>query len=88
MTVYYHANFWKAYRQRIANDGKLVQKTKERTQLFLSNPGHPLLMNHILTGKHKNKAAFSVTGDIRIIYTYESAIVVKFLDIGTHNQVY
>ncbi len=32
--------------------------------------------------------AFSVTGDIRIVYFEINDESVLFLDIGTHNQVY
>lgn len=43
--------------------------------------------DHALTGKLTGKRAFSVAGDIRVIYVeLEDAIV--FLDIGSHNQVY
>lgn len=48
--------------------------------------GYPL-HDHALTGKLAGKRAFSMAGDIRIIYIeLEDSIV--FLDIGTHNQVY
>lgn len=48
--------------------------------------GYPL-HDHALSGKLKSRRAFSVSGDIRVIYEeLEEAYV--FLDIGTHSQVY
>ena len=48
--------------------------------------GYPLY-DHALTGKLAGKRAFSIAGDIRVIYVeLEDAIV--FLDVGSHNQVY
>lgn len=79
--------FEKHFRQRISPQKKLVDQFKNRLGLFLAGErGYPL-RDHALTGKLAGKRAFSVAGDIRVIYVeLEDAIV--FLDIGTHNQVY
>ena len=65
----------------------LTNQFKERLLLFMTGElGYPL-HDHALTGKLADKRAFSVAGDIRVIYVeLEDAIVL--LDIGTHNQVY
>ena len=48
--------------------------------------GYPLY-DHSLTGKLSGKRAFSIAGDIRVVYI-ELEEVIVFLDIGSHNQVY
>jgi len=46
-----------------------------------------LLQDHLLMGKLEGYRAFSVTGDIRVVY-YIHDQTAYFVDIGTHNQVY
>ncbi len=88
MIIELHPAFEKSYRKRIASFPKLVVKTKERITLFAQNPFHPLLHDHALAGRQLRLRAFSVMGDLRIIYLPLSNDRVLFLDIGTHNQVY
>ena len=87
MNIEVHPHFRKNYRKRIFTNSKLVDKVKERIALFSNNPKSPLLKDHQLTGDMKGYRAFSVTGDIRIVYFREDDTVWLF-DIGTHNQVY
>lgn len=79
--------FEKHFKQRISPNEKLRKQFKERLALFIAGElGYPL-HDHALTGKLAGKRAFSVAGDIRVIYVeLEDAIV--FLDVGSHNQVY
>lgn len=88
MTINRHPSFKKAYKKRIASDSRLIAKTKVRVGYFVNNPFHPLLQDHPLKGSREGLRAFSVTGDIRIIYRRVNNDTVEFLDIGTHNQVY
>jgi len=65
----------------------------ERLGIFIENPDHPLLKVHELKGNLKNHYAFSVSGDLRAIFTKQVdnkqiVIIFTFIDIGTHNQVY
>ncbi len=84
--VLHHKNFKKEYK-------KLSEKIKrifeEKFLLFIENPSNPILKDHALKGRMLGKRSFSITGDIRVIYRFiEKDIVVMFLEIGTHNQVY
>ena len=88
MKIDFHASFHKAYKKRISRNLKLVLQVAERIELFRQNPRQPLLKDHTLTGKQSSLRAFSITGDIRIVYFSLSANQVLFLDIGTHPQVY
>ncbi|MFI5271257.1 MAG: type II toxin-antitoxin system YafQ family toxin [Candidatus Saccharimonadales bacterium] len=75
------------FKQRIRPNSMLTNRFKERLLLFMTGElGYPL-HDHALTGKLSGKRAFSVTGEIRVIYV-ELEDVIVLLDIGTHDQVY
>lgn len=86
--IRYHPDFIKAYKKRIQKNHKLVLQTKNRIQLFIENYEDFQLKDHALSGSRKGSRAFSVAGDVRIIYVRASESEVIFLDIGSHNQVY
>ena len=88
MNIYYHREFTKHFKQRIARDSSIQQRFKNRLLLFESNPKNPLLRDHALVGERIGFRAFSITADIRVIYQVLGEDKVKFYDIGSHNQVY
>ena len=55
---------------------------------FEKNPADTRIRNHPLHRSMKGKWAFSVTGDIRIIYEWLGTNTVRFLAIGDHPQIY
>ncbi len=81
------STFKRAYKKRVAANTKLRTQVAERIHLFQNNPRHPLLHDHSLGGNRLGLRAFSVSGDIRILYFIEDDVA-YFVDIGTHNQVY
>ena len=79
--------FEKHFKQRISSNEKLKKQFKERLSMFMAGAlGYPL-RDHALAGKLTGKRAFSVAGDIRVIYV-ELEDVIVFLDIGIQNQLY
>lgn len=87
MKIFLHPNFKKSYANRIANNPKLLKRTTERITLFQKDPRDLVLKDHLLKGGQRQRRAFSITGDIRIVYRrIDDGIL--FYDIGTHNQVY
>lgn len=88
MNVYFHKNFRKAYNLRVKSNINLDKRFQERLKLFKENSKNPILKDHALTGSKLGYRAFSVTGDIRIVYEKIDNDNVVFYDIGTHNQVY
>lgn len=88
MKIGFNPRFRKNYSVRIAPNKKFVQRTKERIDIFKSNNRHSSLKDHKLIGAKKKLRAFSVTGDIRIVYLPISEDEVIFIDISSHNQVY
>lgn len=85
--IRYHRVFEKRYAQRIARDKKLSAAYDKRYLLFVSGErGYPL-DDHMLTGTKKGLRAFSISGDLRVVYR-ETETYYEFIDIGSHNQVY
>lgn len=88
MKIELHPAFEKSYKNRIANNSKLVAQVAIRLELFVQDPHSPSLKDHALTGSKKSFRSFSITGDVRVVYLRISADHILLLDIGTHNQVY
>ena len=83
MKIRPYPRFEKAYKNRISTNEKLVRRTEERIALFKSNPENPILKDHGLVGSKRGLRAFSITGDIRIVYLPISENEVIFIDIGS-----
>ncbi len=85
--IKYSKTFVKSFQKRIAAHPNLAKKFAQRLQLFSVNPTHPILRNHALIGAKIGKRAFSITGDVRVVYGEDEEFLI-FYDVGTHNQVY
>jgi addiction module RelE/StbE family toxin len=87
MKIDYHKNFSKQFE-------KLQKKEQERVlntlKLFVGDPFAEQLKNHPLKGKLSQFRSISSGGDLRLHY-YEKEpnhIVVVFVAIGSHSQLY
>lgn len=72
---------------------KLSLKKKDKINRaiikFQENPFDKTLNNHDLKGDYENCRSISAGGDLRIIFReFEDYIVVVFLAVGLHSQVY
>ncbi len=76
------------YRSLVVKDFLLKEEIVKRVTWFRKNPDDLRLDSHKLTKRLKGKFAFSITGDIRIIYERLRKNTVRFLAIGPHNKVY
>lgn len=83
----YTKQFKKRFKQRYGHQPKVIQRFKRRLELFEAGVRKESINDHALTGKLKGLRAFSVGGDIRVVYQ-ETDDHYLFLDIGSHNQVY
>lgn len=72
----------------VVDDEELENLIEEVIVLFQENPSDTRLHDHALRRRMKGKRAFSITGDVRIVYREIGKNTVRFLDIGTHPQVY
>lgn len=79
--------FIKIYKKRFSSKRNILKKFDERVRKFAENPADPVLTDHALSGKLQRHRAFSITGDIRVVY-YIFENTAYLVDIGTHNQVY
>ncbi len=82
-----HRKFERNFRKRITADAKLVKQFERRLSQYLAGVRGTPINDHPLTGRLAGFRAFSVGGDIRVIYIETDAEII-FLDIGSHNQVY
>ncbi len=85
--IKFSKTFAKSFHKRIASNSHLSKKFAQRVKLFETSPHHPLLRNHALAGTKVGKRAFSVTGDVRVVYGEDEDFII-FYDVGSHNQVY
>jgi len=83
--IQYSNTFRKHFQKRISPYHKLRSKATKRINQFLQNSLS--VKDHISIGNKLSLHAFSITGDIRIVYA-DLGDHYLFLDIGTHNQVY
>ena len=87
MKVEFTHEFIKIYKKRFSHKPNIQKKFEKRLRLFSVDPTQPILKDHVLGGKMKGSRAFSVTGDVRVVY-YIYDNIAYFVDIGTHTQVY
>ncbi|HWZ65888.1 MAG TPA: type II toxin-antitoxin system mRNA interferase toxin, RelE/StbE family [Patescibacteria group bacterium] len=85
MEVRFHKDFKKEFGKL---SPKIQQKFWERLELWQEQPSHPLLKHHVLSGKLEGKHSINVSGDIRAIYEELDIVIVVYLMIGTHSQLY
>jgi addiction module RelE/StbE family toxin len=77
------------FTKKVAKLGpKLYTALKERTDLFQSEPHHPLLSNHKLHGERRHQRSINITGDYRLIFEQVDTETVRLLDIDTHSNLY
>lgn len=79
--------FEKNFAKRIAVSQKLKKQFSQRLGLFVDGVRNYPLDDHALVGTMKGMRAFSIGGDLRVVYR-ETDSHYEFLDVGSHNQVY
>lgn len=85
MKIILHRSFGKKYKKLRLNEKK---KFKERRNLFLKNPFHPILNNHPLHGKYIGHYSINITGDLRVIYKMINDDTAFFIDLDSHTKLY
>jgi addiction module RelE/StbE family toxin len=82
-----HRKFEKNFQSRISPNPKLKKQFIARLELFKEGVRDYPLDDHPLVGTMKGLRAFSIGGDLRVVYR-ETDKHYEFLDVGSHNQVY
>lgn len=85
MRVILHQRVKKRYKKLRASEQR---RFKERRNLFLDNPFHPLLNNHALYDPYDGCRSINITGDLRVIYKNIDAGTFYFIALGTHPELY
>ena len=85
--IEFDRQFQKHLKQRYAHQPNVLKRFKMHLDMFCDGVRREPLNDHPLTGKLKGLRAFSVGGDVRVVYQ-ETEDHYLFLDIGSHNQVY
>ncbi len=81
-------DFDKTYVVITKGDQKLQKRIQTVLKLLKQNPSYPSLKTHKVTTKNYGKKWSSwVTGDISIIWDYDSEnrLIILLLDIGSHS---
>jgi mRNA-degrading endonuclease YafQ of YafQ-DinJ toxin-antitoxin module len=85
MRIAYH----RIFKKRLARLPRSLRDAfYSRQDVWLTDRRSLLLEDHRLSGAYDRCRSFSVTGDVRVIYRFESPDLASFLDIGTHHELY
>lgn len=63
-------------------------RVKERLKFFVVNPHQPQLRNHALKGKFLGYRSIDIKPNLRAVYLELSKEEVRFIALGSHNQLY
>jgi addiction module RelE/StbE family toxin len=86
MKIVFRKKFVRQYESLREYDRVKVDYTISK---FITDPRDPILRNHALHGRMKDKRSFSVANNLRIIFEVEGDYITVFmLAVGSHNQVY
>lgn len=85
MNIVFHQNFKRQYNKLRVGEKK---KCDERIMLFMQNPRHPILNNHVLAGHLKKYRSINITGDLRALYEVVTQDTALFITIDTHSNLY
>jgi addiction module RelE/StbE family toxin len=66
----------------------LISKFEAKLTLFSSEPFHPSLKTHNLSGNLKDYWALSITYEYRLVFKFVDENKALLIDIGTHDEVY
>lgn len=83
----YTKQFQKRLKQRYSHQPHVIERLKHHMELFNKGIRKEPINDHPLTGRLKGLRAFSIGGDVRVVYQ-ETEDHYLLLDIGSHNQVY
>lgn len=72
---------------RIAVNPQRVKLFREKLKRFMQEDAREVLEDHALREKMIGLRAFSISGDIRVVYK-ENPKSIILVDIGSHEEVY
>ena len=88
MEIAFSNHFKKAYKKCTKGNMDRHLRILEAITLFSSNPYHPQLKTHKLTGGLNELYSFTVEYDLRIIFFFKNSNQIVLEDVGSHDEVY
>ena len=82
------SSFKRAYKRAVAANPDLKPKIAQALETFVTNPHHPSLRTHKLSGKLRGLWAFVVAYDCRVVFQFLDEQDILLIDIGKHDEVY
>lgn len=67
---------------------KQKERFYERLELFKKDPHSKRLRDHALKGKYTGYRSIDIEGDLRALYCVKGDVIVIFVFIGSHSQLY
>jgi mRNA-degrading endonuclease YafQ of YafQ-DinJ toxin-antitoxin module len=86
--VAFSSSFKRSFKLKIAPNAERLERFWRAVEIFRTDPYHPSLKIHKLSGKLKHVLSFSVEYDLRVIFYFENGTTARFINIGTHDDVY
>lgn len=84
MRVFFH----KRFKKQLKKYSFLTAQAEERIILFITDPFHPILNNHPLTGEWTGYRSININGDYRAIYRLIEKDAAFFVDMDSHSNLY
>ena len=85
MTVLLHKTFKKNFEKL---PFKVQEQFRERLRIFLNNKFEKTLNNHSVSKVFPDCRSINITGDYRAVFREDSEDMVRFMNIGTHSELY
>ncbi|TSC67999.1 MAG: Uncharacterized protein G01um101466_583 [Parcubacteria group bacterium Gr01-1014_66] len=85
MRAILHRNFTKRYKRLTETER---HRFRERRDIFLKNPFHPLLNNHALSGTYQGCRSINITDNLRATYEQIDRDIAHFITLGIHPELY
>ena len=87
MNILASSHFQKKYKKIVKNKPRIIKIIEQKITLLQSNPQHPSLRLHKLTGKLTNSWSISIKSNLRIVFQYVDSNIL-LINIGPHDEVY
>ncbi len=82
------SSFKRAFKRKLAGNVERIENFWHLVERFQSDPYHPSLKTHKLSGKLRHLLSFSIEYDLRVIFYFSDAHTARFVDLGTRDDVY
>ena len=87
--ITFSSSFKRAYKKKIKVRKETDDLFWDTVKLFTSDPFHPSLKTHKLSGKLRGLWSYTVEYNLRVVFSFvDGSSKAIFVDLGTHDEVY